>query len=165
MDHISPNSIIIVSGGFEILHRGSINLFKACKEHNATVIAGLNSDAWLRRKHNREPFKDFDERRYVLESVKYIDAVYSFDDSDDTACDLIRRIVERFQQTKIYFANGGDRTPDNVPEQKVCDALGVEMIQVSIIQISIVIDFRHLIALSHNLIRIACAARTAARMK
>ena len=29
---------------------------------------------------------------------------------------------------EIYFANGGDRTTDNVPEQKVCEQLGVEMI-------------------------------------
>ena len=29
---------------------------------------------------------------------------------------------------RIYFANGGDRTTDNVPEMKVCEQLGVEMI-------------------------------------
>ena len=29
---------------------------------------------------------------------------------------------------KLYFANGGDRTTDNVPEQRICEELGVEMI-------------------------------------
>lgn len=29
---------------------------------------------------------------------------------------------------KLIFANGGDRFKDNVPEKKICERLGVEMV-------------------------------------
>jgi hypothetical protein len=36
--------------------------------------------------------------------------VIAFDDSDDTACDAIRLVRDRYPNDDIVFANGGDRT-------------------------------------------------------
>ena len=43
-------TIIILSGGFDPVHKGHIRMFKAAKEFPSIVIVGANSDEWLSRK-------------------------------------------------------------------------------------------------------------------
>ena len=115
-------SIIILSGGFDPVHKGHVRMFKAAKEFPSIVIVGANSDAWLRRKKGA-PFMKFSERKEILESIRYIDEVHSFNDDDDSACDLIRIVKENYGQindSTIYFGNGGDRTNSNSPEVDYC---------------------------------------------
>lgn len=84
---MSPN-IVILSGGFDPVHEGHIAMFREAKNKYDTVIVGLNSDDWLARKKGK-PFMSYDARKTVLESIKYIDSVLSFDDTDGTARDLL----------------------------------------------------------------------------
>ena len=51
----------------------------------------------------------------LLESIKYINQVLPFNDDDNSARDLIRKILELYD-SHVVFANGGDRTKDNIPE-------------------------------------------------
>ena len=46
-------TIIILSGGFDPVHKGHIRMFKAAKEFPAKVVVGLNSDSWLIRKKEK----------------------------------------------------------------------------------------------------------------
>ena len=121
-------TIIILSGGFDPVHKGHIRMFKAAKNFPATVIVGLNSDLWLTRKKGK-PFIPWDERKEILEAMSYIDSVYSFNDDDDSACDLIRCVLEENKQNKdikIYFGNGGDRTNINSPEVDYCNKNNID---------------------------------------
>ena len=122
-------NIIILSGGFDPVHKGHIRMFREAANLSINVIVGLNSDKWLTRKKGK-PFMNWDERAEILQSCKYINQVLPFDDSDETANDIIKQVCSLYRDfdVNIYFANGGDRTSDNVPEMKVCDELGVEMI-------------------------------------
>ena len=121
-------SIIVVSGGFDPVLKGHLRMFRQASWLGHQVIVGLNSDDWLSRKKGK-PFMDFGERKEILEAFRYINQVISFNDDDDSACDLIEKVDDMYDSDhKIYFANGGDRTTDNVPEMKVCEELGVEMI-------------------------------------
>ena len=118
-----------MSGGFDPVHKGHLRMFREASWLGHQVIVGLNSDDWLTRKKGK-PFMDFKERKEILEGFKYINQVLAFDDKDETANDIIKQICSLYKNfdVNIYFANGGDRTSDNVPEMKVCDELGVEMI-------------------------------------
>ena len=123
-------TIIILSGGFDPVHKGHVRMFKAAKEYPAKVIVGLNSDAWLTRKKG-QPFMDWDERKEILEVMNCVDAVYQFNDGDDSACDLIERVVKKYKdnkEIKIYFGNGGDRTNSNSPEVSYCEEHGIDLL-------------------------------------
>ena len=60
---------------------------------------------------------NFEERKEIIEGFKYVNQVIPFDDSDDSACDVIEKVNSMYDTDhKIYFANGGDRHNENVPE-------------------------------------------------
>ena len=122
-------NVIIVSGGFDPVHKGHIRMFREAANLGANVIIGLNSDNWLIRKKGK-PFMKWEERKEILEGFKYINQVISFDDSDDTANNLIKKVNELYdnQDVQLYFANGGDRGKGNVPEVKICQYLNVVML-------------------------------------
>ena len=107
--------IVLVTGGFDPLHSGHIAYFNAAKQLGNRLIVGLNSDAWLSRKKGR-PFMPWEERASVIKALKVVDDVIEFDDSDDTACAAIYKCITRWPNSKLIFANGGDRTANNIPE-------------------------------------------------
>lgn len=114
--------IVIVTGGFDPLHSGHISYLEAAKRLGDKLVVGLNSDAWLERKKGRA-FMPFKERQTILQSLHMVDMVIGFDDADDTAKDSITkaRLHYPMPYVKIIFANGGDRTSDNIPEMSVPD--------------------------------------------
>jgi D-beta-D-heptose 7-phosphate kinase/D-beta-D-heptose 1-phosphate adenosyltransferase len=124
-------NVIIVSGGFDPVHKGHIRMFREAANLGANVVVGLNSDEWLKRKKGK-PFMEWEERAEILESCKFINQVISFDDSDDTANDAIKRVFDMYNADSsnynIYFANGGDRKLGNVPELDTCKELEVIML-------------------------------------
>jgi len=123
-------TIIILSGGFDPVHKGHVRMFQEAKAFPATVIVGLNSDSWLIRKKGK-PFMHWDERKEILEAMSCIDYVYNFNDEDNSACDLIRCVFEENKQDKdikIYFGNGGDRTAENSPEVDFCNENNIDIL-------------------------------------
>ena len=107
--------VVVVTGGFDPLHSGHIEYFKAAKQLGYLLIVGINSDDWLIRKKGRA-FMPFIERKTIIENLYQVHKVIEFDDSDDTAIDAINKVKELYPKANIIFANGGDRTKDNIPE-------------------------------------------------
>ena len=114
------SKVSIVSGGFDPVHSGHINLMLAARELGDQLIVLLNSDEWLSRKKGR-PFMNFFERKMVLENLWFVDYVLDFDDSDNSAVDGLEKVVSMYKQKDdLYFCNGGDRNSlDDIPEKGV----------------------------------------------
>lgn len=112
--------IVLVTGGFDPLHSGHIEYFKAAKQLGDKLIVGINSDAWLARKKG-QPFMPYYERMMVVGNLSMVDETIQFDDSDGSSKNAIHRVRQDYPDSFIVFANGGDRTQTNIPEMDVVD--------------------------------------------
>lgn len=114
--------IVLVTGGFDPLHSGHIEYFKAAKQLGDKLIVGLNSDAWLTRKKG-QPFMPYYERMMIVGNLHMVDETIQFDDSDNSSINAIERVKLDYPDAEIIFANGGDRTASNIPEMSVKDVV------------------------------------------
>lgn len=114
------NNIVLVTGGFDPIHSGHIAYFKSAKSLGDMLIVGLNSDDWLERKKGRA-FMPWNERLCIINNLSMVDEVYTFDDEDGSAKHFIQQVRAHYPDAKLIFANGGDRTKDNIPEMDVND--------------------------------------------
>ena len=61
----------------------------------------------------------FEERAAIVSALSCVDDVMAFDDSDGTAIDCLEQVKALYPLDTIIFANGGDRTSNNIPEMAV----------------------------------------------
>ena len=116
----------IVSGGFDPIHEGHIEMIKSSAQVSDGVIVLANSDDWLCRKKGKN-FHSMKTRRAILENLKGVIDVIEFDDSDNSASDGIRKACAKYPDAHLVFANGGDREKDNIPECSVCAECHIDM--------------------------------------
>jgi cytidyltransferase-like protein len=110
--------IVLCTGGYDPLHSGHIEYFKAAKQLGDYLVVGVNSDEWLTRKKGR-PFMSFEERCAIVKELKCVDEVIGFNDDDNSACAAIHQVLQtKGSSWKLIFANGGDRTNTTTPEFK-----------------------------------------------
>ena len=115
----------VISGGFDPIHKGHINYIKDAKMICDYLVVGVNTHDWLVRKKGRA-FMPYDDRKAIVQNIIDVDDVIDFNDDDNTAFDLIKKVSELWQTGEIVFMNGGDRTKDNIPEMAKCKEAGLE---------------------------------------
>ena len=116
----------IVSGGFDPIHEGHIEMIKDAAASSDGVIVLANSDAWLCRKKGKN-FQSIETRKAILDNLKGVIDVLEFDDSDNSASDGIRKARAKYPNAHLVFANGGDRGKNNIPEGPVCEECKVDL--------------------------------------
>ncbi len=114
--------VVLITGGFDPLHSGHIAYINAARELGDSLIVGVNSDEWLRRKKGHE-FMPWEERATIIAALHNVDRVINFDDSDNSAKDAIKKVRAIHPDAQIIFANGGDRTKENIPEMDLLDEM------------------------------------------
>tara|TARA_B100000902_G_scaffold149566_1_gene146116 strand:- start:23 stop:481 length:459 start_codon:yes stop_codon:yes gene_type:complete len=110
--------VSLVTGGFDPIHSGHISYFERAKDLSNYLVVGINTNEWLTRKKGQY-FLPWIERAEIIRHLDMVDAVISWDDSDDSALGAIAKCLEISE--KVVFCNGGDRTKTNIPEQKGYD--------------------------------------------
>lgn len=108
-------NVVLVTGGFDPLHSGHIAYFKEAKKLGDKLVVGVNTDAWLTRKKGR-PFMSGGERTTIIQNLSMVDHCLLFGDDDGSAIEAINNVRMLYPDAHIVFANGGDRTSENIPE-------------------------------------------------
>jgi len=108
-------TIVLVTGGFDPIHSGHISYINAAKNLGDILVVGVNSDDWLRRKKGQE-FMPSSERIDIIQNLKSVNHCILFDDRQNHAIEAIRNVKLLYPGDHIIFANGGDRTENNIPE-------------------------------------------------
>ena len=111
---------IMVSGGFDPIHKGHVRMILAAAEHGEVVVVA-NSDDWLMRKKGYV-FMPWEERAEIISAIRGVREVVRVDDSDNTVCEALARCNPH------AFANGGDRKGENTPEVRFCTENDIELL-------------------------------------
>jgi len=109
---------VLVTGGFDPLHSGHIEYFKAAKQLGDTLVVGLNSDDWLTRKKGKA-FMPFEERAAIVQNLEMVDNVMLVEDDETGGTTKAIGYLLQVTTGKLIVANGGDRIDGDIPEQKV----------------------------------------------
>ena len=75
---------IWTNGCFDILHRGHIELFRYAKSLGDELVVGIDTDEKVKLDKGKDrPINNVQDRIFMLQSIKYIDKVVTFDSTDD----------------------------------------------------------------------------------
>ncbi|MCI2095458.1 MULTISPECIES: glycerol-3-phosphate cytidylyltransferase [Lactococcus] len=74
--------IVLVAGTFDILHESHVNMLRNAKNLGNQLIVMLSTDEFNIEK-GKKSFQDYDTRKYVLESIRYVDLVVPEQSWDD----------------------------------------------------------------------------------
>ena len=92
---------VFVNGCFDLLHRGHLELFEYAKSLGDHLTVGIDSDSRVKElKGNHRPINTQDDRKFMLESLKWVDEVRVFD------CDME---LEVFNKKGVSSHHGGRR--------------------------------------------------------
>jgi len=76
--------LIFVNGCFDVLHRGHIELFKYAKSLGTKLMVAIDSDQRVNQMKGKErPFNHQEDRKFFLESIRYIDEVVIFNNGEE----------------------------------------------------------------------------------
>jgi D-beta-D-heptose 7-phosphate kinase/D-beta-D-heptose 1-phosphate adenosyltransferase len=119
---------IIVSGYFNPIHKGHLELFKKAKSQADKLWVIVNSDFQRELKGSKEFMSDT-ERLEIVKSIKWVDYALISSDRDRTQCYTLQQFHDMFSDKyDLAFANGGDQNNDTIPEREVCERLGIQLL-------------------------------------
>jgi len=76
--------MIWTNGCFDILHCGHIDMFKYASSLGGRLIVGIDSDRRVKEaKGGDRPINNEQDRKKVLEAIRYIDEVIIFDNDEE----------------------------------------------------------------------------------
>lgn len=86
---------VLTYGTFDLLHRGHINLLKRAKALGDRLVVGVSSDEFNLVKE-KQAYYAFEERKLILEAVRYVDHVFPEHDWEQKRDDIRRYDVDVF---------------------------------------------------------------------
>ena len=120
---------IIVSGYFNPLHKGHIELFQKAKKEGDTLWVIVNSDLQRELKRSKE-FMDQNERLTIVSAIEIVDKALISIDKDKTQCATLTDLADKYSsEYELYFANGGDQNIDSIPEAPICREKGISLLE------------------------------------
>lgn len=124
----NKRTAVVVSGYFNPVHKGHLELFEKAKELGNVLIVIVNSDLQRELKGSRE-FMSEDERLRIVEALKPVDFAMISVDEDKTQCRTLKEVWTMFSRNfNIIFANGGDQTNTSIPEAETCEFLNIKLV-------------------------------------
>ena len=117
----------IVSGYFNPLHIGHLRMMEAARSLTGHLIVIVNNDEQQMLKKGRIIIP-LSERLEIVQALRVTDEAVASIDDDPTVKRTLRAIRERYPDTELVFANGGDRSSAaRISEADVCEELGISL--------------------------------------
>jgi cytidyltransferase-like protein len=119
---------IIVSGFFNPLHGGHLDMIEAAAVMGDRLVVIVNNDVQQVMKKDKIILTE-ENRARVLGALRVVDEVFIAVDQDATVTKTLGLIAQKYAGDELVFANGGDRDSEKaIPEGDVCRQYGIEMV-------------------------------------
>ena len=126
---MSKPKAIIVSGYFNPLHKGHLELFEKAKASGDQLWVIVNSD-YQRELKGSKQFMDENERLIIVSAIGIVDKALISIDNDKTQCATLADLANKYSgEYELYFANGGDQNNDSIPEVPICKEKGIGLLE------------------------------------
>ena len=120
---------IIVSGYFNPLHKGHLELFEKAKGAGEELWVIVNNDLQRALKESKE-FMDENERLIIVNAIKFVDKALISIDKDKTQRETLAHLADNFSENfQLFFANGGDQNNESIPEVPICMEKGIGLLE------------------------------------
>ncbi|TMU84083.1 glycerol-3-phosphate cytidylyltransferase [Bacillus sp. BHET2] len=86
---------VITYGTFDLLHWGHINLLKRAKQLGDHLTVAISSDEFNELK-NKESYHSFENRKMILESIRYVDEVIAENEWEQKISDVVENEIDIF---------------------------------------------------------------------
>ena len=113
--------VVAVSGYFDPIHVGHLEYLKMAKSLGDKLVVIINSDyqAGLKKGKSFMPEQD---RLEIVQALRCVDEVFLSIDKDKSVCKSLEYLKPNI------FANGGDRSLEEIPETAVMKKYNIEMV-------------------------------------
>ena len=126
---MSKPKAIIVSGYFNPLHKGHLELFEKAKAFGDELWIIVNSDHQRALKGSKE-FMDENERLIIVTAIKHVDKALISIDQDKTQRTTLSHLADEYGANfELFFANGGDQNNESIPEVPICKEKRIELLE------------------------------------
>jgi len=80
---------VYTGGTFDLLHPGHIDFLKKCSEFGSVTVS-LNSDEFIERYKGKKPIFSFEERKYIISSLKFVSEVIINEGDEDSKKSILK---------------------------------------------------------------------------
>jgi len=118
---IKKLTTVAVSGYFDPIHVGHLEYLQLAKKLGDNLIVIINNNLQAELKKG-STFMDEKDRMEIVAALRCVDEVFLSIDTDKSVCKSLERIKPDI------FANGGDRSLDEIPETAVMKKYNIKMV-------------------------------------
>ncbi len=119
---------VIVSGYFNPLHGGHLDMIEAAAEMGDWLIVIVNNDDQQIVKKGKI-ILDEQNRARLISALRVVDEVMISVDADSTQIETLKTISDKYPDDELIFANGGDRDSEQaIPEGPICHERNIQLV-------------------------------------
>ena len=113
--------VVAVSGYFDPLNFWHVEFFQLAKDLGSKLIVIVNNNHQAEMKKGSF-FMDEKDRMEIVAALRHVDEVFLSIDKDNSVCKSLEFIKPNI------FANGGDRSLDEIPETAIMEKYNIKMV-------------------------------------
>lgn len=120
--------LVIVSGYFNPLHGGHLDMIEAAAEMGDKLLVIVNNDVQQVQKKDKIILNEANRLR-LIKALRVVDEAVLSIDQEPPVINTLEMVARQYPEWDIVFANGGDRiSTEVVPETEICQKYNIEMI-------------------------------------
>lgn len=119
---------VIVSGYFNPLHGGHLDMIEAARQLGDYLIVVVNNDKQALLKKGKI-ILDEENRLRLIKALRDVDEGILSIDTEPPVIETLKKIRDMYPEDELVFANGGDRDGERaIPETDICHEKGIELV-------------------------------------